>query len=358
MSEKKEAIIILTPGFPESEDDANCLPERQIFVKALKKANPHISIIILSFQYPFSKKHYVWYGMDVFSFNGRNRPRISRVMIWVRVWKRMRTLNRRYKIKGVLSFWLGECAFVGNIFSKRHHLRHYTWLLGQDARPGNKYVPLIKPDPYSLIAISDFLADEFFKNYLIMPRHVLPTGIDATLFADNTGERTIDIMGAGSLIPLKRYDLFIEIVHELVTTYPNLRTVICGNGPEKESLQLQINAFNLQKNITLSSEIPHRELLRRMQQSRIFLHTSSYEGFATVITEALYAGAHVICFCKPMKEPINQLYVVDNKSKMIEKIKELLQQPSVQESVLPYSPEMAASYISELLIEQKVTNLI
>ena len=358
MSEKNEAIIILTPGFPENEEDLNCLPERQTFVKALKKVNANLHIIILSFQYPFSKKHYIWHGMDVYSFNGRNRPRLSRVMIWVRVWKRMRTLNRRYKIKGVLSFWLGECAFVGNIFSKRYHLQHYTWLLGQDARPGNKYVPLIKPDPFSLIAISDFLADEFFKNYLIMPRHVLPTGIDANLFADNTEDRNIDILGAGSLIPLKRFDLFIEIIHELTSDWPDLKVVICGNGPEKESLQLQINAFKLGKNISLTSEVPHKELLKLMQQSRIFLHTSSYEGFATVITEALYAGAHVICFCKPMKEPIDQLNVVDNKKQMIDKIKELLQESSPQESIFPYSPDMAASYITGLLVDEKVTNAI
>lgn len=358
MNDKDEAIIILTPGFPESEDDKNCLPERQTFVMALKKANPHLSIIILSFQYPFSKKHYVWQGIDVFSFNGRNRPRLSRVMVWVRVWKRMRYLTRKYKVKGVLSFWLGECAFVGNIFSKRHHLRHYIWLLGQDARPGNKYVPLVKPDPYFLIAISDFLAEEFFKNYLIMPRHVLPTGIDTDLFPKTIEERKIDILGAGSLIPLKRYDLFINMIHELVSFFPHLNVVICGNGPEKESLQLQINAFNLGKNIRLANEVPHRELLRLMQQSRIFLHTSSYEGFATVIMEALYAGAQVICFCKPMKEPINQLYVVDNKREMLQKLKELLQQSEPQESVFPYSPEKAARYTLKLLIEEKVTNLV
>lgn len=358
MSEKKEAIIILTPGFPENEEDRNCLPERQTFVRALKNAVPDLKIIILTFQYPFSKKHYIWHEMDVYSFNGRNRPRLSRVMIWVRVWKRMRTLNRKYKIKGVLSFWLGECAFVGNIFSKRHHLLNYTWLLGQDARPGNKYVPLIKPDPQYLIAVSDFLADEFFKNYLIMPRHVLPTGIDPALFSEGSQDRTIDILGAGSLIPLKRYDLFVEIIHELVNYFPDLKVVICGNGPERESLQLQINAFNLGKNIKLSTEVPHKELLRLMQQSRIFLHTSSYEGFATVITEALYAGAQVICFCKPMKEPINQLYVVDNKTKMIEKLKELLEQSITHESVYPYSPEKAAKYISSLLTKEKITDLI
>lgn len=296
--------------------------------------------------------------MDVYSFNGRNRPRLSRVMIWVKVWKRMRTLKRKYKIKGVLSFWLGECAFVGNIFCKRYHLQHYIWLLGQDARPGNKYVSLIKPEPYSLIAISDFLANEFFKNYLIMPRHVVPTGIDASLFDVINEDKNVDILGAGSLIPLKRFDLFIEIVHELVSDFPDLKVVICGNGPEKESLQLQINAYNLGKNIKLTSEVPHKELLKLMQQSKIFLHTSSYEGFATVITEALYAGAHVICFCKPMKEPINQLYVVDNKKQMIDKIKEILQQSSPHESVFPYSPEIAASYIMRLLVEEKVTNPI
>lgn len=358
MSEKKGAIIILTPGFPENEEDRNCLPERQTFVLALKKVNPGSQIIVLSFQYPFSKKKYKWNGIDVYSFNGRNKARLNRLMIWIRVWKRLRLIIKRYKIEGILSFWLGECAFVGNIFSRRFQIKHYIWLLGQDARPGNKYVSLIKPNPYSLIAISDFIADEFFKNYLIMPRHIIPTGIDTDLFPERSEDRTIDILGAGSLIPLKRYDVFIKIIHELVPLFPDLKVVICGNGIEKESLLLQIKAYDLGNNIRLEGEVPHPELLSMMQHSRIFLHTSSYEGFATVITEALYAGAHVVCFCKPMKEPINQLYVVNNKNEMIEKIKEILQKRFIHEAVHPYSPEKAALKVFNLLFEKKVANSI
>ncbi|HEY0580125.1 MAG TPA: hypothetical protein VGC75_05410, partial [Candidatus Nitrosocosmicus sp.] len=216
MSNKKEAIVILTPGFPENELDKNCLPERQTFIKALEKSSPGKQIIILAFQYPFVHKNYYWFGAEVYSFNGRNKPRLSRLLVWLRVWQKLKLIKRRYKIKGILSFWLGECAFVGNVFSKRNKLPHYIWLLGQDARAGNKYVSMVKPESGSLIALSDFLADEFFKNYLVRPKHVIPSGLTPGKRDSIDLKRTIDILGAGSLIQLKRFDLFIDIINSLI----------------------------------------------------------------------------------------------------------------------------------------------
>src|SRR5438874_1995746 len=172
MGVKQKTLIILTPGFPNNEEDINCLPERQSFVKALKEASPNIKIIVLSFQYPFKQKHYRWHNVEVYSFNGRGRGKVIRLIVWFRVWQKLKTLRRRNSLIGVISFWLGECALIGNYFAKKYHVKHYCWLLGQDAKAGNKYVPLVKPTAKSLIALSDFLADEFFKNYLIRPKHV------------------------------------------------------------------------------------------------------------------------------------------------------------------------------------------
>jgi glycosyltransferase involved in cell wall biosynthesis len=56
-----------------------------------------------------------------------------------------------------------------------------------------------------------------------------------------------------------------------------------------------------------------------MQRSKIFLHPSSYEGFSGVCQEALYAGAHVISFCKAMNHEIEHWHIVKDKEEMTEK---------------------------------------
>src|SRR3954462_5820740 len=105
MRQKKKALIILTPGFPEHEQDSTCLPERQAFVKVLQEMNPHIQVIILSFQYPFFSSHYEWNHCQVRSFNGRNKGKITRRLVWVRVWLDLLRLRRKYEMEGIISFW-------------------------------------------------------------------------------------------------------------------------------------------------------------------------------------------------------------------------------------------------------------
>ena len=65
-----------------------------------------------------------------------------------------------------------------------------------------------------------------------------------------------------------------------------------------------------------AGELPHIEVLEMMQRSKIFLHTSAYEGFGSVMSEALYAGDHVISFCKPMDKEYRHQYIAGSKEEM------------------------------------------
>src|SRR6202012_911888 len=101
---------------------------------------------------------------------------------WMRVSKTLNRLNREDKLVGLLSFWMSDCALIAGRFAKKHGLKHFCWILGQDAKPGNKYFRWIKPGGHSLIALSDFIVKEVNKNYAVRPAHVIPAGIDTTLF--------------------------------------------------------------------------------------------------------------------------------------------------------------------------------
>jgi glycosyltransferase involved in cell wall biosynthesis len=338
MNNKPGALVILTPGFPGNEADSSCIPPQQIFVKALKENNPQLKIIVLTFQYPFFSAKYQWNGIDVVSFGGKDKGRIYRKLTGIRVWAGLKKIHKEYRVIGLLSFWLGKCAYIGNRFATKYHLKHYCWILGQDARIGNKYVKKIKPNGKTLIALSDFIAREFHKNYGIHPQHLIPVGIDASVFADVIPENDIDIMGAGSLIPLKQYDVFIEVIKALKKNFPDIKTCICGDGPEMPRLRQMIDIMGLQDNIKLLGMLPHAQVLALMQKSKVFLHTSGYEGFGAVCLEALYAGAQVVSFVKPMDADIENWHIAQDKEHMLQILTKLLQNPgSEHRSVLPYS---------------------
>lgn len=352
MKAKAPVIIVITPGFPANEEDSTCLPAQQNFIRAVNENFSEVEVIILSFQYPFTKAVYQWHGNTVMAFGGKNKGNLSRFIIWKRVWQQLKIIHKEKNIIGLLSFWCGECAFVAQRFAKKFELPHYCWLLGQDAKKENQYVKRVDAKGTGFIALSDFIQQEFFKNYGIRPANIIPLGINIYEYQSKPTDRDIDVLAAGSLIPLKQYDIFIEIIAALKKKYPQIKAMLFGDGPELQKLQNMIHHLSLHDNIILCGEKSHGEVLLTMQRAKVFLHTSSYEGFGMVCTEALYAGAQVISFCKPMNAAIKNWHIVQDKEAMIEKTIFLLNQLPPNEKVLPYSIDDTAKAIFKLLAYQ------
>jgi glycosyltransferase involved in cell wall biosynthesis len=218
--------------------------------------------------------------------------------------------------------------------------------LGQDARKGNKYTGL-KAD--ELIALSDFLQAEFEKNYGIKPAFVIPPGIDSKQFNSSIKEKDIDLLAAGSLIPLKQFEIFIEVITEIKKQIPGIKAALIGHGADKNKLEALIERHKLQSNITLTGELPYPEVLQWMQRAKVLLHPSSYEGFSGVCQETLAAGAHVISFCKPMKQDIEHWYIVSNKDEMQNTALKILQTSDIAfKKTIPFHMKDTAKKMMKL----------
>ena len=347
----KQALLICSPGFAANEADTTCLPAQQQLILSINKNFPAVTIIILAFQYPFSSLPYQWNGNQVIPFGGNNKKRLYRLLLWFRIWRKLNVLKNKYELKGIACFWYGECTLIGRLFAKGNDLPCRTWILGQDAKQGNRYAKWLKPLPDELVAISDFVAREFEKNYAVRPGHIIPNAVTPALFPEYYGHRNIDLIGVGSLIALKRYDLFIQVVTELKKENPFLKAVICGKGEEKNKLESLIKDNGLIDNITLTGELPYTEVLQLMQRSKILLHPSSYEGFSGVCLEALYAGAHVISFCNPKNAWIRQWHIAGSINEMTAIAAGLLKDTeTVYRSVLAYDMDDSAESFMQLFM--------
>ena len=345
----KQAFIILTPGFPESESDSTCLPMQQQFVRALKKMHPELEIVVLTFQYPYHQKSYKWFGLTVIPFGGRNKGGLQKFILRNKVNSTLRKVYQEKKIAGLLSFWYNECAYVGKKFADKYGLKHCCWILGQDAKKANKYPRLLPPRPGELVALSDFIQNEFQRNHEIKPASVIPPGVDETLLSNMQEPKDIDILGVGSLIPLKQYDIFLEIVAEIKKQLPEIKVLLVGKGPEKRRLQSLTGRFDLHNNLTMPGELPYREVLKVMHRAKILLHPSAYEGFSGVCMEALCAGTHVISFCKPMNTDIAHWHIVKAKQEMLKEALTILKQPGTDyQPVLAYTAGNSVKQVMNL----------
>jgi glycosyltransferase involved in cell wall biosynthesis len=349
MKHNTKTLIILSPGFPKDEADNTCLPLQQSLVKSLNKNYDKLKIIILAFEYPFTKASYKWNGNTVICFNAWKKGKIKKVSIAFSVWRTLNQLKRKYSIVGIFSFWYSYGALIGKCFAKKNTIKHYIWILGQDAKRENKYVRWLKPQPNELVALSEFAANEFYKNHSVLPSHIIPPGIDPSQFAKKPNERDIDISGAGSLIALKQYNIFIEVIFKLKKIFPGIKTMICGKGIDEKNLKELINSSELNENVFLTGEMQHAEVLSLMQRTKIFLHPSAYEGFGVACLEALYAGCHVISFIKPMHNDTDHWHIVETKEEMVKKAVELLETTGTEYTkVLPYTIDDCAKNIIQL----------
>ena len=353
MRYKPDTLVLLSPAFPGNESETSWVPTQQTFVNSLRQQYPDMRLILLSFYYPRTTEQYRWHGVEVIPFDAGRYKKAGRLLLWVRLWRVLRQLRRQNHLIGLFSFWCGECALLGRWFGRMHGIRHLCWICGQDARETNRLIRFIRPRPEDLIAMSDSVADEFYRSHGIRPAHRIYNAIDPALFPPvNAGPRDIDLLGAGSLSRLKQYDILVMIVGALRPVFPNLRAVICGEGEDRRELEHLIRVQGLQKQVTLSGEQPHREVLLRMQHAKILLHPSSYEGFGVVCLEALYAGARVVSFTQPLHRVIPNWYVVHSIDEMAAKVRELLEEPAQDYSpVLVYRMQDSVDAVMRLFIK-------
>ena len=290
-----ETIILLTPGFPSSEQDTTCLPFLQDWVLDFGKLFPEKRLYIIAFQYPFKKGVYLWNGVEVYSAGGKNTNGLKRLFTWLRV---IRAFYRtRNKSTGIISLWLNECTLVGQWLHKISGVGQLAYLIGQDSDPKNKYLKLINLKKLKIAAVSKQVGERLNKNTGTKVNQIIPLGIrDEKSRIEIIEKKNIDILGVGSMIPLKNYAVFIKIIARLKADYPGITAVLIGDGPELANLKDIAEKYNVNNVLSFTGAMSNSEVLDYMRKSRILLHPSFTEGQATVFTEALACGMRIACF--------------------------------------------------------------
>lgn len=344
----KKHILFLTPGFPENEADTSCIPALQLFIKHLQSVD-RIEITVITFQFPYRKARYLWNGVNVFSMGGENRKGLLRIWNWYKIFRLASKIHRDHPIDQIHSFWLTECAFLGSKIAAKLNLLHTCTLMGQDVLPENKYPSKIKHLP-EIIALSRIHAQTLYQNTQISAKEIIPWGIDkVTQLSDN--DKSIDILGVGNLIPLKAYDRFIRIVGEVKKPFPLVHAEIVGEGPELENLQKLVDANNLAQNISFTGKIDRDAVLEKMNQSKCFLHVSSFESFGMVVIEALSNGSKVFSTDVGIAGESDEITLISDDADAALKIIAFLQKGDTSPVQIDYSIEKTVrSYLKKVFL--------
>jgi 1,2-diacylglycerol 3-alpha-glucosyltransferase len=291
----KIKLVILTPGFAANEEDSTAIPSLQLYLGNLHKLYPEFNIRILTFHYPKGLSYYKWKDIPVYAAGGAGwKP--FKIFLWIKILIHLFRLKKKQGIDIVHAFWLSDTALVGLLFCRLTGVRFLATAMGQDVKKQNNYLHLIRLfNPY-IVTISGFQARFLSESLRKKPKAIIPFGVDPSIIHPGPSERNIDILAVGSLNRIKNYPEFIGIISSLSESIPGLKCAIIGEGKEREQIEKLIAGFRLNKTIKLYGSLPYEKVIRKMEESRILLHNSRFEGQGLVLTEALAAGAYVVCY--------------------------------------------------------------
>lgn len=105
------------------------------------------------------------------------------------------------------------------------------------------------------------------------------------------------ILGAGGLRAAKGFDILLGSYSEAFPNTKQPKLIIIGEGPQRESLEKQVESMGLEERVLMPGFI--EEPYPLFANAELFVLSSRWEGFGLVCVEALAAGTPVLTFDCP-----------------------------------------------------------
>tara|TARA_B100000212_G_C27369899_1_gene532079 strand:- start:1466 stop:2266 length:801 start_codon:yes stop_codon:yes gene_type:complete len=151
------------------------------------------------------------------------------------------------------------------------------------------------------ICTSGFLLKKFKIN--AKQKYIIPN-ITPSEYLENYPkffpENFINIIWIGRLEPIKQPLLALKIYNNIlenINTKSKINLTIIGGGSLKEKVVKSINDINKQKTnskINYFKNLSSKEMIQKLDESHILLHTSSHESYGMVYAEALSRNLNII----------------------------------------------------------------
>lgn len=146
-----------------------------------------------------------------------------------------------------------------------------------------------------LIAVSSAVA-EHARSLGARPDRidVIPNGVDLDLFkpAERPRSGPPRILFVGRLVSNKGPELLVRAAPAVLEKHPDAEFVICGDGPMRQSLELEANRLNVARAFRFPGVI--RNVPEVMRDSTVLVRPSTLEGMPLTVLEAMGCGLPVI----------------------------------------------------------------
>ena len=214
-----------------------------------------------------------------------------------------------------------------------------------------------------IMAVSQASRNEYSRYWGIPSSHIFVTGNGPNIMVQNLipmKERKIDVLYIGRFSPSKGIDLLPLICEQLIQKYSNLRMVaVGGSNKDLVSIQKKVAELGLERNLEIKGYLPDSELEKIVEDSKIFIMPSYYEGFSIATLEAMCAGC--VCVISDI-ESLRRLYSgislfakVGDASDFAQVISSLLDSPNEMERMSMRSKEFSKLFDWDRIIQRELS---
>jgi len=145
----------------------------------------------------------------------------------------------------------------------------------------------------AVITVCNALRDEVVGMGIDSERVVsLRNGVDLELFRpiERTPNPMFTLLAVGHLVPVKAQDLIIGALPLL----PGVRLVLAGDGPDRAKLEALARELDVTDRVSFLGAVPQAQLRGHYGNADALVLSSSREGWANVLLEAMACGTPVV----------------------------------------------------------------
>jgi len=161
-------------------------------------------------------------------------------------------------------------------------------------------------------AVSNAIAQEAVKYGADTKKiHIIYPAVDENILtiennANYKSTDTLEIISIGRCHWIKGYTTALDAMHILNKEGVNFHYTIIASGEDEENLLFQISDLNLKEKVTFINGAEHRQVLKKLLDSHLFLLPSFEEGISNSLLEAMALGIPSISTeCGGIPEVIN-----------------------------------------------------
>jgi glycosyltransferase involved in cell wall biosynthesis len=216
-------------------------------------------------------------------------------------------LGLRSKPDGLVEIWNGM-PFFSPVWARcprivfLHHVHAEMWqmvLRPSHARLGAFIERRVAPPLYrssSVVTLSESSRQEIVALLGLRPGRVrvVGPGVDPRFTPGGVRSPAPLVVAVGRLVPVKRFDLLMDVLAQVRRTVPDLRVVIVGEGYERPRLEAHRRALGAQAWIELPGAVTDDAVLELYRRAWVLVSTSQREGWGMTVTEAAACGTPAV----------------------------------------------------------------